>query len=401
MAEDGREAPDPERILTLVLPDWQHLDTVLESPLPFALWNVGAQPLLHHWLDHAVDAGFGTVRLLVGDRPAEVRKAMEDAKLWPIRWEVIPQAKVQVPTESESESEVEYLDKLPGQPDLDGPPADGWALLRHWYSLREAWFASVDGDHMEAFRTLAIGRFCSIHPTAELRMPVWVGDYAQIGPGCVVGPNVNIGRGAVLEGPSRVINSVITDHTYLAGHTELLDAYLDGGRLLNLRLGARIPSLDRIFADHLKQEDIRRPPLAERALSGLLYGLFTIADRVLPGRPASPSEWRTFDGLPMQDGRGPLWRRRRSWLRHVFEGHMRLVGVLPRTQQQFDALSPDWQEIMREAPVGVLAYSDLHGSHTPDDELEAVHAAYQASAADAQIRETVRENAWRLFRVRY
>lgn len=398
MGAPERDSPDPERLLTLVLPDWQGLDTVLQSPLPFALWTVGAQPLLHHWLDHAVDEGYGRVRLLVSDRPAEVRRAMEAAQLWPVQWEVVPRSRTEIPIGGDAD--VEYLDHLPGHPRLENPPADGWALLRYWFFLRESWFASIGADHMEAFRTLAIGRFCSIHPSAELRMPVWIEDYAQIGPKCVVGPNVNVGRGAVLEGPSRVANAVITDHTYLSGHTELRDGYLDGGRLLNLRHGAIVTKLDGIVADHLRTETARMPSVSERAVSALLFAGFSVADRILPGRRARIREWETFDGLPMVEGDGPLWRRRRPWLWHVVRGRMRLVGVLPRTRRHFEQLSPDWQEILRDAPCGVLAYSDLHGSHSPDDELEPVHAVYQASSADEQIRSTVRDNAWRLFRTR-
>ncbi|MEL6183630.1 MAG: hypothetical protein AAFU79_03330 [Myxococcota bacterium] len=396
MSAPSGEAPDPEKVLTLVLPDWQRLDTVLGSDLPFPLWSVGAQPLLHHWLDHAVDAGYGSVRLRVSDRPAEVRRAMEDAKLWPIQWQVVPEPATVPP--GPDDADVEYLDHLPGQAPLESPPDDGWALLRHWYALRKTWFDSVDNDKMEAFRTLAIGRFCSIHPTAELRMPVWIGDYAQIGPGCVVGPAVSVGRGAVLEGPSHLENSVITDHTYLAGHTELVDAYLDGGRLLNIRLSAEVKGLDAIVADRLRNHDDTRPTVAERAVAAALYVGFTAADRVLPGRPATSETWETFGGLPMSEGRGPLWRRRRTWLRHVVAGQMRMVGVLPRTREQLERLSPDWQEILRAAPQGVLSYSDLHGSHTAEDELEAIHAVYQASTPDGQLRATVRENASRILR---
>lgn len=388
---------DPERVLTLVLPDWQALDTELESPLPFALWMVGAQSLLHHWLDHAVDEGYGRVRLLVSDRPAEVRQAMEDAKLWPVKWEVVPRASTEMPDADAPDTA--YVDHLPGQAALEAAPEPGWGMLRHWFALREAWFASIDDESREGFRTLAVGRFCTIHPTAILKMPVWIEDYAQIGPGCVVGPNVNIGRGAVLEGPSRVESSVITDHTYLAGHTELRDCYLDGGRLLNLRHGARINGLDAIVADRLR-EDALATPWLERVAAGALYGALTVADRVLPGSKRSGETWTTFDGLPMQEATGPLWRRRRTWLRHVMAGRMRLVGVLPRTGGQMEALSQDWQGILRETPAGVLAYSDLHGSHSAADELEPIHAVFQASAPDGQIARTVRENAWSILRTR-
>ena len=43
--------------LELVLPDWCEMDTVRRSPVPFALWTIGDQCLLHHWLDHAVNQG--------------------------------------------------------------------------------------------------------------------------------------------------------------------------------------------------------------------------------------------------------------------------------------------------------------------------------------------------------
>lgn len=392
----GAQAPPVHDTLMLVLPDWQHLDTVLECQLPFALWTVGAQPLLHHWLDHAVDAGYEKVRILVSDRPAEVRQAMNEAQLWPIEWEVLPRPRVS--RDDAAGEHAAYLDTLPGHPSLPQPPEAGWGLLRHWFDLRAKWFQEFQGEGKEAFRALAVGRFCSIHATAELRMPVWIGDYAQIGPGCVVGPNVSIGRGALLEGPSEVVNAVITDHTYLAGHTELRDAYLDGGRLLNLRRAAVVTGLDRIVADHLRTDD-DRPTLSERMVSAMLYAGFSVADRLLPGR-GPRHRWTTFDGLDMEDGSGPLWRRRRAWLRHVVAGRMRLVGILPRTEAQLAQMSPDWQSIVRRVPAGVIAYSDLHGSHSPNDELEAVHAVYQASAPGEELRATVRENARKLFWIR-
>ena len=392
---------DSERVLTLLLPDWQHLDTVLENRHPFALWTVGAQPLLYHWLDHAVDEGYRQVRIEVSDRPAEVRRAMEEAQLWPIEWTVVPKARIETPS-SQEDPDCVFVDRLPGLQSPSEAPSDGWELLRYWFALRKHWFDQVNADHhLEAFRTLAIGRFCSIHPTAKLQMPVWVEDYAQIGPGCVVGPYVNIGRGAVLEGPSTVENSVITAHTYLAGHTELRDCFLDGGHLLNLRLGARVQNLDRIVADSL-QPDLQRPAIKERAYSALLYAGLSIADRLLP-KDEGPTRrvWASFDGLELEEmSKGPLWRRRRQWLRHVVQGKMRLIGVLPRTHEQLDALSPDWQDILRSAPCGVIAYSDLHDSHSADDELEPIHAVYQASAPPDQMQATIRDQLWRLLKKR-
>ena len=65
--------------LDLVLPDWCGLDTVRRSPLPFALWTIGDQCLLHHWLDHAVNQGVSTVHVFAADRPAAVRQMLAES----------------------------------------------------------------------------------------------------------------------------------------------------------------------------------------------------------------------------------------------------------------------------------------------------------------------------------
>jgi hypothetical protein len=53
----------------LALPDWGRLDTVWERRMPFALWQVGEQALLFHWLDAAVDQGTEKILLYISDRP--------------------------------------------------------------------------------------------------------------------------------------------------------------------------------------------------------------------------------------------------------------------------------------------------------------------------------------------
>ena len=105
--------------LRLALPDWQHLDDVHQCKLPFVLWPVGEQPLLHHWLDHAVDRGANRVVLLCSDRPADIRSAMEEAELWPIDWELLPVARV------DDAAADEVVDHLPGQARPERAPTNG------------------------------------------------------------------------------------------------------------------------------------------------------------------------------------------------------------------------------------------------------------------------------------
>ncbi|MGF1511594.1 MAG: hypothetical protein ACFB9M_19030 [Myxococcota bacterium] len=375
---------------TLVLPDWAHLDTIRRSSLPFALWQVGPQPLLHHWLDEAVDQGVKEVHIQCSDRPGEVRKVMESAHLWPIHWtlEAVPQTE---PTEKAA-----FVDRLPGQEPYDGPPTDGWALLDRWFELRRGWFDRAP-HHVPHFERLALGRFTQIHPTAEIRMPVWFEDFVQVGPHSIVGPYVSLGEGAVLDGPSQVENAVITNQTILAGYTELKDAILDGGRLIHLRHRAQIPKLDILISDSLRRRNAE-PSAAERATAALLYGLSEVAARMRGS--ATPAKLRSFDGLELEEeSQGPLWIRRRRWLKEVARGKMRLWGVLPRTEEQLTALPEEWRQILSLAPRGVFSYSDLHGAHQADTDLEPIHAVFQATASREAMREVFKENFWRLVTV--
>lgn len=372
---------------TLVLPDWQHLDTVKRSPIPYGLWQVGQQPLLHHWLDHLVDQGVRELRILCSDRPGEVRRAMEEAHLWPIDWTLESMATEERPPGSD------VVDHLPGRP-RPRRPDDGWELLEHWFALRRQWFDRAPGE-IHGFERLSLGRFTQVHPSAVLRPPVWFEEYAQVGPGCVVGPYVNLGRGAVLEGPSVLENAVVTDHTVLAGHTELKDAILDGGRLFNLRHRAEVPRLDALIADSMKVRNFE-PSWTERAVAGVLYAGFE-AGAWLRRESRPPRQVKDFSGLELAEGQeGPLWMRRRHWLREVAKGKLRIWGVLPRSSEQLEALDPEWRRVLEDAPRGVFAYSDLHGSHAADTDLEPIHAVFQATSPRVAMANVFKENVWKL-----
>ena len=373
---------------TLALPDWAQLDTIRKSPLPFPLWKVGDQPILHHWLDEAVNQGVRSVHILCSDRPSEVRRSMEQAHLWRIEWSLEA-----VPREPEG-GDALRIDRLPGQSPAP-PPADGWELLDRWFALRRHWFEHAP-ERLPHFERLALGRFTQIHPSARIRPPVWFEDYVQIGPDCEVGPYVSLGSGAVLEGPSVVRNAVLEENTILAGHTELIDAILDGGRLIHLRHRADIPKLDVLIADSLKKRNAE-PSTAERVVAGAMYAAFEAAARARFGPRAERRVIQTFDGLELEEEtEGPLWRRRRRWLKEVARGRMRLWGVLPRTRAQLDGLDPEWRSVLSEAPRGVFAFSDLHGSHGADTELEPIHAVFQANSARDAMREVFKENFWKL-----
>jgi len=378
--------------LTLTLPDWSRFDTLVKSELPYALWQVGDQPLLYHWLDYAVNQGATRVIILCYDRPGFVKEYMEKATLWPIKFHI-----KSVPADYREKDSL-WVASLPYSKNPNPTINSEWDLLDHWFFTYKEWFDYVFNDEKSELGTLAIGRFCSIHPTARLRMPIWIGDYVSIGPGCIIGPYASIGEGSILEGPSSIKYAVISQQTYLTGNTELNHAFLIGCMLINLKYKACIENIDPRIANPLERAK-DKPILIERFGALFLYFLFRFM--ALFAKRKERHEWKGINGLNYIEYDGSLWLARRHWLKYVWLGKMRLVGILPRTESQLLELPKEWHNLISKIPPGVYAYSDLHGCHSAENGQEHIHAIYQAIQAANWITWRVLRNIFSIFRKKH
>lgn len=380
------------RVLDLVFPDWGPLDGQLRSKEPFALWQVGDQHVIYHWLDHALNQGFDKVRVWCADRPDQVRTVLAHATLWPLAWEVVP-----VADPSEAPSTARDGDRPPWVCRELTEPVDGWSLLDYWFELESEWFKwSYDREELQNLN-LAIGRFCHIHPSVKLHMPVWIGNNVYIGEGSEIGPNASIGHGCVLAGENVVIDSKISKHTFLGAKTELNRCYLNGGLLLNLRHRGRVGKIDQFIADTWARST-QKPGCFERGMALALW--LALKGRHLFDRACGERrDIETIQGERIATyANAPLWKERLPWLLEVVRGNYFLFGVLPRNREQISTLSPDWQEILSSAPVGVFSYADTHGCHSPDDEMEALHAVYQAAQPREKFMDVCRAFAWQVIK---
>ncbi len=349
--------------LDLVLPDWGGLDTVRRSPLPFALWVVGDQCLLHHWLDHAVNQGITSVRVFAADRPAEVRRVLGESTLWPLKIDFSS-----IASTADAPSSAIPADWLPG--DAAPPaPANGWELIERIARLEKAWLDRMADE--PDYHLLSIGFSCRIHPEAVLTPPYFIGDHVFIGPGCEIGPYAVVSQGSVVSGANRVVNSHLSAHSYLGPVTALENCRLESGILLNYKNRARIDDIEPHLVSAL---DHNGPsvPLKDRLQALLLYLKFRSS--ATPGQ-----DFVTFDGRTLPGSPEAGLSSRCSWLPLVWRGEMPLYGVIPRSRKQLESLAPDWQNIIRHAPIGVFSYADSQGCHSPENPEEALHAVYQAS----------------------
>lgn len=354
----------------LALPDWGHLDTVWERRLPFALWQVGEQPLIFHWLDAAVDQGKEKVVLQVADRPDEIRRAVDAATLWPIEIEVasVPSVRSLVVDD--------IVNRLPMTDALETEPGAGWGLIRHWHGLEQAWLERFTEETASYGPYAAIGRNCEIASDATLSPPFWLGNHVSIGPGSVIGPGTVVEDGCIVAGNSRIVRAHLAAHTYLGPETDLIDAVIHRNNLLNIKREAYVQGLESFVASGLtgdiETEHLPAPSLRDRVR----------ALRLLWRWRANRSENGCFTGIdglqwPSLKTRAP--EDRGPWLKLVVQGKMPLFGITPRQAETLEGLPEEWQLILRKAPAGAFSYADVMDAPDPGEMDEALHCVYQAT----------------------
>lgn len=353
----------PEVTLDLILPDWSGLDTIRRSPLPFALWMIGDQCLLHHWLDHAVNQGATTVRVFAADRPAAIRRTLAESELWPIKTEFTAISRA-----SDCPETAIHADWLPGETSPP-PPTDGWELLDRAAGIEKAWL-----DRMAAeadYHLLSVGFSCRIHPEAKLIPPYFIGDHVLIGPGSEVGPYAVVGQGSVISGANKVSNTHLSAHSFLGPMTAVENCRLESGVLFNLNHRARLDEIESHLVSSLNKPVIT-VPWRDRLRALALYFH-------LGGSPRAEKTFVTFDGRILPGDPSAGLANRAAWLPLVWKGVLPLYGILPRTKEQLESLDTEWQNVIRHSPAGVFSYADSQGCHVPSEAEEALHAVYQAS----------------------
>ena len=366
----------------LIAPDWAALDTIWRSPQPFLLWPVCDKPLLSYWLDEAVRAGVESVSIEAVDRPHLIREWLDRRDMWSRSIEVHskPGAK-------------EGWDRIlvqgipgPGNPAVIATAKD---LMNHWYQLqvdalerRASGMVHLDHEYRPG---VWFGPGAKASPDAVFLPPCWVGSRASVGPGCRVGPNAFVGSGVFLDEDVEISESVVCADTYVGSHTTLKKRAVQGGLLMDLERGVGVEIVDEFVLSRVGGST-SSPPWFERLLAALvgvpMEGIARIWNRGTKPLETTVQLGRSRSLRLRSYSRGPLLLRRSGWLRHVAAGNLRLVGVLPRTDEDWKTLSPDTRAALEQAPVGVFALSDLYHCHSAGQPDEWMHAVFQAGSAD-------------------
>ncbi len=246
----------------------------------------------------------------------------------------------------------------------------------------------------------------SVHASAQITPPVYIGAGCRIGRNVELGPAVVIGANSIVDDDASISHSLIVDHTYIGKLMSIDDRIVRGSLLINAVSGTSVQMDDPIFLHHVDEGLMMRilRALVDRALAFFLlvllsplFAVISLAIGVTSSGPvftrvirngARPScqqngptrleqvallRWRTraADGSPV-----PFGLLLEGWelmrlpeLINVLRGNLALVGVKPLTMEEIRRVDEAWQRRREQYPAGFtgLWYTSLGADATLDD----------------------------------
>jgi hypothetical protein len=96
-----------------------------------------------------------------------------------------------------------------------------------------------------------VARNVTVHATAKLKAPAFLGENSRIGPLVQVGPGASIGRDCLIERETFVSDSVVFGGSYVGEHLKLRGVVVDRSRLINPRWDVEIEGVDDLLLGSL------------------------------------------------------------------------------------------------------------------------------------------------------
>lgn len=254
-----------------------------------------------------------------------------------------------------------------------------------------------------------IARNVTIHPTAQLTAPVFIGENSRIGCGSKIGPNAVIGHDSIVDQYTEVIDSAVLPGSYCGEHLELDHVIIDRNRLVSSKHGAAVDISDTFILSGLRTKSRRNlfRFFFSRFLAALLLlltlplTLLTVVILLIFRRTPLVYRKRVVR-LPLSEGDTPphtfnLYSLRNSaavpttskvgWvlldflpsLGQVVMGNLQLVGLSPRTEEEIRRMPRDWRTLYVQGHSGLLTEAlVIHGPAANEDEVYSCEAYYTA-----------------------
>ena len=254
-----------------------------------------------------------------------------------------------------------------------------------------------------------LSRNVSLHPTARLVPPVYIGESCRIEAGVQVGPHAVIERDCVLDTRCLVSEALVFAGSYVGEALEVTDAIVDKNCLVDMHFGTTVTVSDDFLLGSLPDKLLRPgiSKLVARAAAVVLlacsWPLILLTGLYLKlTRPGPALFYQNVVRLPAASN-ALVWETFRLWsfcppsaapsgttgmgaggiqdfffrflpaLVNVAKGQLRFVGVEPRSEEEIQGLSPDWRALYLSTKAGIVteAYVSFGHNQTADERYSA------------------------------
>ena len=441
---------------------------------PLELLPIAGRPFLHYVVEFLVDSGVSEIDCILSEMPEKVENSLGDGTRWgiKIRYHLArdparPYGKLAVAGVAEDEPIVlAHADRLPlWKFDASKPSPEvvlcngewtGWGMVpesvlrnltgdldeaglaaelsghvnahsvapvllsvrtfeefldSNWAVIEKRFPKLMLGGH-EASEGIWISRNVSLHPTARLTAPVYIGENSRISAGVQLGPRVVIANNCLVGQSSTLSETVVFGGSFIGESLELTNSIVDRNRLVNVRVGAAITIADNFILGSFVDRQLRH--FARRAVSritAVLLVLLTspllliswlwcklagvkpaICRKTVVRLPAvdDRSEYGTYNLISFcaspdvhnrSGGAHELFSHFLPGLVNVAGGHLAMVGVAPRSAEEIDALPRDWKQLYLGSVAGLITEAYVvHGAAPAEDLLYSAEVFYAATA---------------------
>jgi hypothetical protein len=243
-----------------------------------------------------------------------------------------------------------------------------------------------------------VARNVTVHPTAKLTSPAFLGENSRVGALVQVGPGASIGKDCMIERETFVSDSVVCGGSYVGRQLALRGVVVDRSRLINTRWDAEIEGVDELLLGSVFGLPLRTT--LRRACSRIAAGLALVVAfpcllamfvgsalgmvprlrrEFLVKTPTVSEEyrWKMFPLWSFGSRQAPA--RRAGWLRHFFlsflpgllsivAGHIGIVGARPRSKKEVEQASVSQRSAYLRSRSGILQ-PGLFQNAQPDFEM--------------------------------
>lgn len=118
-------------------------------------------------------------------------------------------------------------------------------------SAQQTYFSAAAVNNPDAVghveQEVWVGPGTSVHPSAQLIAPVYVGASAEISAGAIVGPNVTLAADTIVGRGSHVENSVVAAGSQVGDRLHVRDSFIAGGAVYHTLHRAGVPLSSRLL----------------------------------------------------------------------------------------------------------------------------------------------------------